>query len=31
VCRPGPLEIGSGKLTDIVVGGTAFSKVQQER
>ena len=24
VCRPGPLEIGSGKLTDIVVGGTGI-------
>lgn len=24
MCRPGPLEIGSGKLTDIVVGGTGI-------
>lgn len=24
VCRPGPLEIGSGKLTDIVVGGNGI-------
>jgi hypothetical protein len=24
VCRPGPLEIGSGNLTDVVVGGTGI-------